>query len=79
LQSMRKRIYSIAMNKHIQNLNLIRAHGLTQTQIAERIGVTQATVSRIANGELEDPRASVAEAIAELAASLIGEQREEAA
>lgn len=35
-------------------ITAIRAHGLTQVQVAERSGVTQSTVSKIQRGEVKD-------------------------
>lgn len=35
-------------------ITAIRAHDLTQVQIAERSGVTQSTVSKIERGEVKD-------------------------
>lgn len=35
-------------------ITAIRAHGLTQVQIAERSGVTQSTVSKIERGAVHD-------------------------
>jgi len=35
-------------------ITAIRAHGLTQVQIAERSGVTQSTVSKIERGTVHD-------------------------
>jgi transcriptional regulator with XRE-family HTH domain len=37
-----------------QVLQLIRAHGLTQAQIAERTGIPQPTISKIERGAVED-------------------------
>lgn len=42
-------------------LKLLADAGLTQAQIGALIGVTQATVSRMASGDIADPRASTME------------------
>ena len=52
--------------EHIRELISL---GLTQKQIAQEIGVTQATVSRIVTGVQSDTRASIARRIEALYAS----------
>lgn len=47
----------------IQALNEL---GLTQTDIRDRTGISQPSISRIASGKNTDPRASVLRALEEL-------------
>ena len=37
-------------------LMLIRAHGLTQQQVAEKTGIAQQTISRLERGDVTDVR-----------------------
>lgn len=39
-----------------QVLQGIRAHGLTQAEVAERTGITQATISKIERSDVKDVR-----------------------
>lgn len=37
-------------------LKEIRAHGLTQAQVAERTGIVQSTISKLERGDIKDVR-----------------------
>lgn len=58
------------MNPAAQIRELL-AHGMTQKEIAEAIGVKQPTVSRIVTGAQSDTRASIARRIEALYASRV--------
>ena len=49
----------------------LRAHGLSQPQIAARCNCGQATISDIASGKTTDPRHSLGQALRELHAEII--------
>lgn len=48
----------------------IRKHGLTQTQIAEKTGIPQPTISKIERGEVEDVMSKNYRALQQLHESL---------
>lgn len=49
------------MNTPKSMVEVLVSHGLTQKQIEERTGISQATISRILNGEHLDPRYSTSQ------------------
>lgn len=51
----------------IKNLT---ANGMTQKDIEEKTGISQATISRIASGKHEDPRFSTTQKLRNLAAEM---------
>lgn len=52
------------------HLQAIRAHKLTQAQIAERTGIPQPTISKIERGEVKDVMSSSYRALQRLHAEL---------
>lgn len=56
----------------------IRAFGLTQTEVAERTGIPQPTISKIERGDVEDVMSKNYRALQTLHAELISKQKTEA-
>lgn len=50
-----------------QIIRLLKAQGFSQRKLAEKAGVDQSTICRIADGSLPEPRYSAAVALIELA------------
>jgi len=50
----------------------IRAHGLTQAQVAEKTGIPQPTISKIERGDVSDVMSKNYRALQALPAALIG-------
>lgn len=50
-----------------QIIKLLQSQGLSQAKVAERVGVDQSTICRLADGRSPEPRYSVAEALIHLA------------
>ncbi len=50
----------------------IRAHGLTQAQVAEKTGIPQPTISKIERGDVSDVMSKNYRALQALHAALIG-------
>lgn len=56
----------------------IRAHGLTQTEVAEKTGIPQPTISKIERGDVEDVMSKNYRALQALHAKLVLKQDAEA-
>ncbi len=52
----------------------IRAHGLTQAQVAEKTGIPQPTISKIERGDVSDVMSKNYRALQALHAALIGRE-----
>ena len=56
----------------------IRAFGLTQTEVAEKTGIPQPTISKIERGDVEDVMSKNYRALQALHAELVSKQNAEA-
>jgi len=55
-----------------ETLAFLAAKGYRQKELAELCGTTQATISRIANGKIVDPKHTLSASIEHLRLSLLG-------
>lgn len=50
-----------------QIIKLLQTQGMSQAKVADRVGVDQSTICRLADGRSPEPRYSVGEALIDLA------------